>query len=108
MIASPLSREFALNVANWRLISREDGDGFSWELWHDENGKMVNPPNFAESVDALMPYVSKFMNIAGGASDGWSVNFLLNDRNDVASGNGASLSEALAKALLDEEKQNRY
>jgi hypothetical protein len=107
-LVSPLSREFAINVANWRVekIESLEGDG-SWEMWRNENGVVVFPPKFAESVDLLLPFVNKFMNISG--SNGfWCVNFVVNSRNDMATGSGDSLSEALAKALIDEEKLNRY
>ena len=100
MKPSPLSREFALTVAGWTVSPVLDAEtGSSWELWRNENGIVVSPPTFAESVDLLLPYVNKFTNIFGG--DGtWSASFIVNERNDLASGYAVSMSEALAQALI--------
>jgi hypothetical protein len=76
-------------------------------MWRNEDGIVVSPPKFAESMDLLLPFVNKFMNISG-RDGGWSVSFVINNRNDMASGFAVSMSEALAKALIAEEKLNRY
>jgi hypothetical protein len=110
MKTSPLSREFALTVAGWTSFPVRDEDtGATWEFWKNENGMMVSPPMFAESLDLIKSFLPEFVLIGKNAASDWTVVF------DTASSRAAgsppavsksspNLSEAIAAALIELKK----
>ena len=88
-----LSSAFALKVAGWTCRNVTGEVGEEWEMWHDPSGRMRQLPKFAESLDALLPFMSK-ESVSINRSENWEV--VVNGNNMADS----SLPRALCILLI--------